>query len=73
MWRRFEDDLQTDFGWFGEVKCVGSHGNRGLEFRSRIAELREWGYSIREISPEEAAELEPVYLSGILLRVLSRF
>ena len=29
------------------------------EFRSRVAELQAWGYSIREISPSEAAEIEP--------------
>ena len=60
MWRRFEDDLQTDIGlvWGGEMRWTATETG-ALEFRSRIAELQEWGYSIREISPEEAAELEP--------------
>ena len=60
MWRRFEDDLQTDIGlvWGGEMRWTATETG-AREFRSRVAELQEWGYSIREISPEEAAELEP--------------
>jgi len=60
MWRRFEDDLQTDIGlvWGGEMRWTATETG-ALEFRSRVAELQAWGYSIREISPSEAAEIEP--------------
>ncbi|MEC9292702.1 MAG: FAD-dependent oxidoreductase, partial [Chloroflexota bacterium] len=60
MWRRFEDDLQTDIGlvWGGEMRWSATETG-AMQFRSRITELQEWGYSIREISLEEATELEP--------------
>ena len=60
MWRRFEDDLQTDIGlvWGGEMRWTATETG-AREFRSRVTELQSWGYSIREISPSEAAEIEP--------------
>ncbi|MGB1749391.1 MAG: NAD(P)/FAD-dependent oxidoreductase [Dehalococcoidia bacterium] len=60
MWRRFEDDLRTDIGliWGGEMRWTVTDAG-AVELRDRVAELQSWGYSIREISTEEASELEP--------------
>tara|TARA_Y100000588_G_scaffold6453_1_gene7730 strand:- start:1152 stop:2063 length:912 start_codon:yes stop_codon:yes gene_type:complete len=65
MWRRFEDDLQTDIGlvWGGEMRWSATETG-AMQFRSRITELQEWGYSIHEISLEEATELEPSICFG---------
>ena len=60
MWRRFVGDLQADVGlvWGGEMRwTVTDQG--AAELKARVAELQSWGYSIREMPVEEAAEMEP--------------
>ena len=59
MWRRFADRLLADVGltWGGEMRwSVTADGANQL--RRRISELQSWGYPIRTMSPDEAAEME---------------
>jgi glycine/D-amino acid oxidase-like deaminating enzyme len=65
MWRQFEHDLRADIGltWGGEMRWTVTDAG-AVELRDRVAELQSWGYSIREISSEEASELEPGVVFG---------